>query len=106
MNSGLDSSKEPKEARMSSAKKWSLKLAVLIAGLAITGPALAKSTYMGTFETAYPAAVGSKLDSCTVCHTAVPSRNSYGTAFANANHSYTAIASADSDGDGFTNAAE
>jgi hypothetical protein len=86
-------------------------LLVALAGFLVqAGTAAAKSTYLTSFRTTYPTAVGSRIDSCLVCHTttnASPStRNVYGTAYGNANHSFTAIDAADTDGDGSTNQVE
>ena len=66
----------------------------------------ANSGYKAAFEAAYPAAVGSRIDACTLCHTSPPTRNSYGAAFKSAGHNFQAVEAADSDGDGFTNLAE
>ena len=66
----------------------------------------ATSTWMANFNSTYS---GSPLvGNCSVCHTSVPARNSYGTAYANAGHAFTgnAASTADADGDGFTNLAE
>ncbi len=69
-------------------------------------PATATPSHLSSFESTYPAAVGTRIDSCTLCHTSAPARNSYGTAYANAGHNFASIEAADSDGDGFTNLAE
>ena len=69
-------------------------------------PANAVSSYLTAFETQYPAAVGSRIDTCNVCHTSVPQLNPYGMAFQGAGHEFAPIESADSDGDGFSNLAE
>lgn len=67
---------------------------------------------LSSFETAYPAAVGTRIDACLLCHVnanpnnSPSTRNSYGTAYAGAGHNFASIASADSDGDGFTNLVE
>lgn len=74
--------------------------------LATAEPAAAKPEYTPLFEAAYPAASGSRIDTCSLCHTTVPSRNSYGTAWRNAARSFTAVNGADSDGDGYTNLVE
>jgi hypothetical protein len=58
------------------------------------------------FETAYPSAKGSVIDSCALCHSSVPATNAYGRAYAGAGNNYRSIESADSDGDGFTNIEE
>ena len=70
-------------------------------------PAAAKTEYVALFEAAYPAATGSRISNCTLCHTAsTPNRNSYGAAWRTASRSFTAINGDDSDGDGFTNLLE
>ncbi len=86
-------------------RNYTSVLVFMALALAAT-PAGARNAYMTSFEGAYPAAVGTRIDSCTVCHTSVPARNSYGAAYAGAGHSFAGIESADSDGDGFTNLAE
>ena len=73
---------------------------------AIARPVHALSAYLTSFETTYPNAAGSRIDSCSLCHTAVPQLNSYGTAFATADHMFAPIEGLDSDGDGATNLAE
>ena len=80
----------------------------LIATLLILGAGVAAhavSSYLSPFRTAYPAAVGTKLDSCTLCHTSAPSLNAYGSAY-RTNPNFQGIQGADSDGDGFTNLQE
>lgn len=58
----------------------------------------------------YPALAGSRIDSCSLCHTSsIPSLNSYGAAYKAAGRSLAALAAIenqDSDRDGFTNLAE
>jgi hypothetical protein len=76
----------------------------VLLGLALQAGAV--SSYLSQAEGQYPNIVGSKLDSCSLCHTIAPTRNPYGTAFGGANHNFATIASLDSDGDGFSNAAE
>lgn len=78
----------------------------LLAAFAIARQAHAVSGYLANFETTYPAAASSRIDSCSLCHTAVPQVNPYGTAFASAGHMFAPIEGLDSDGDGFTNIAE
>ena len=85
---------------------WFGVLAIVAGVLAMSGgQAHAVSNYLTSFNSQYGTS-GTALDTCNVCHTSVPSRNSYGAAFASNGHSFTAIANLDSDGDGFTNAAE
>src|SRR5512135_3714623 len=85
---------------------WFVALVVVAGVFALSGgQAHAKSSYLASFNSQYGTS-GTALDTCNVCHTAVPTRNPYGTAYGNAAHSFTAIENADSDGDGFTNLAE
>ena len=84
----------------------SLAVAALLAVMvAFAGDAHAVSRYLTDFNSTY-GTTGTALDTCNVCHTSVPSRNSYGADFAANGHSFTAIADLDSDGDGATNGAE
>ena len=73
-------------------------------------PVEANSDYFNQTMGQYPSIVGSRIASCSLCHTAsIPSLNSYGLAFANAgadSAAFKAIESMDSDGDGFTNLQE
>ena len=80
-------------------------LVVVALGMGFSDITHAKDTYQPLFNTKYGTA-GSVLNTCTVCHTAVPTRNAYGTAYGNNAHDFTAIEPLDSDGDGFTNLAE
>ena len=66
----------------------------------------AVSGYLTAFEAQYPAAVGSRIDTCNVCHTSVPQLNAYGMAYQGAGHQFAPIENVDSDGDGYTNLAE
>ena len=93
-------------ARKKKAATW-IGVLVIVAGvLAMSGgQAHAVSGYLTSFNSQYGTS-GTVLNTCNVCHTSVPSRNSYGAAFASNGHSFTAIENADSDGDGFTNIAE
>ena len=70
-------------------------------------PAQAKSSYLDSFKTSYPAAVSSKLANCSLCHTAsIPALNPYGADYKRLGHNFAAIESLDSDGDGAKNLAE
>ena len=62
--------------------------------------------YLTSFENTYPGAKHTRIDMCILCHTSPPARNSFGSAFGAAGHSFSAIQNADSDGDGFTNLVE
>ncbi|HEY5997486.1 MAG TPA: choice-of-anchor D domain-containing protein, partial [Candidatus Deferrimicrobiaceae bacterium] len=80
--------------------------AIVFGLLAVSGgTAHAVSTYLNSFNSTYGTSA-TKLNTCTLCHTAVPALNPYGSAYAAAGHSFPAIEPADSDGDGFTNLAE
>ena len=72
----------------------------------VAGPAHAKSGYLSAFRTQYPAAAGSRIDVCGLCHTNVPQRNAYGSAFRDAGRKFPPIEALDSDGDGATNLRE
>ena len=61
-------------------------------------------------ENTYPAIVGSRIDSCSLCHTSAPNLNPYGSAYKAKGRGFaaslTGIESVDSDGDGFSNIVE
>ncbi len=84
--------------------------AIVIVALSVPPRSVqAFSSYQTAFDTQYPIAAGSRLDSCALCHVNGPSagpRNTYGTDYANNGHSFTAIENLDSDGDGVSNLAE
>lgn len=82
-----------------------LLVGVLVAGGAAER-AEAKSDYLAAFRNEYPAAVGSRIDACSLCHSAVPQLNSYGSAFGGAGREFASIEALDSDGDGVLNLAE
>ena len=85
---------------------------MLATAILLTAPvANAKSSYMTSFTNAYPAADGSRIDNCLLCHananpSSNSSRNAYGAAWKSAGDSFTAIENQDSDGDGFLNKTE
>ncbi len=85
----------------------------IAAGLLLRTPTPASATpsFLGLAESQYPSIVGSRIDSCNLCHVpnAIPSLNAYGTAFLNNGlnaAALVAIENLDSDGDGFTNIQE
>jgi hypothetical protein len=80
----------------------------LTLALSLIGPrsALAKPEFFDAFKTNYPFVVGTRLDSCNVCHTDPPRRNPYGTDFNLAGRVFSAIESIDSDDDGADNITE
>jgi hypothetical protein len=91
----------PKEKR-----KLALAIALVMGSVAT---AYSIGGYLTQFENKYPAASGTQIDSCSLCHTDISqssARNSYGAAFGSNSHNFAAIESLDSDGDGFTNLQE
>ena len=81
---------------------------VLVLLLAFSGAAYALPAYLAAFNAKYGTS-GTVLDTCGLCHISPAGGgplNPYGTAFANAGHSFDAIENQDSDGDGFTNIVE
>ena len=98
-------------------KKMNRKFGFAVAGLvfaAMAAPAgvQAKSQFLDVFNTRYGTA-GTRLDNCKVCHTTVPSLNSYGSAFKASwksgltpGKALGAIRPLDSDKDTFTNIQE
>lgn len=87
-------------------RQWSgLFLATLVSASA-DAPVYAKLSYLEAFRSEYPAAAGSRIDTCSLCHSAVPQRNSYGDAYDSANRQFASIEGLDSDGDGVPNLAE
>ena len=80
-----------------------------VAVLLVAPQAMARPNYMSTFETTYPAAAGSRIDACNLCHNSPgggDARNSYGLSYASSGRNFGAIESTDSDGDGYTNLLE
>lgn len=71
-------------------------------------PAQATSNFLTAFDESYPAAAGSKLNACQLCHTTgtEPNLNAYGRDFQSNGHSLQALESMDSDGDGWSNLVE
>jgi hypothetical protein len=94
-------------------KGWRIRIGiVLLAMVSVTGLsglARANSTYSGYFNSAYPGSPLAGSGNCSVCHTSIPSVNSYGSDFKNHGKNQaalTAIESLDSDGDGSSNKVE
>ena len=79
-----------------------------VAILLLAPQVMARQSYLSTFETTYPAAAGSRIDACNLCHNSPEggdARNSYGLSYASG-HNFAAIENTDSDGDGWTNLQE
>lgn len=87
-------------------KRLSLFVLVAVILALLAGVALAKGEYRTQFQEAYPAAKGSALDSCNLCHGSGFALNKYGQDFGAVGRDFTAIEGKDSDGDGATNLAE
>lgn len=83
-------------------KILTLSLTVLAGAQAVS----AKSGYLTQFAAAYPGASDTLKNSCAVCHTTPPTKNSYGRAYADSGRNYASIEALDSDGDGFSNLIE
>jgi hypothetical protein len=82
-------------------------LAVLLLGTGSIG--YATSSYLSSFLSTYPGTSTTVLNTCGLCHinpAGGGTRNSYGTAYANAAHNFKTVEAADSDGDGYTNITE
>jgi hypothetical protein len=80
-----------------------------VAVLLLAQQVMARPSYLSTFEKTYPAAAGSRIDACNLCHNSPAggdARNSYGLSYASSGHSFSAIENTDSDGDGWTNIQE
>lgn len=78
-------------------------LVILFVCLVSSPFAMAKMDYLDDAIAQYPSIDNTALDSCTLCHTVVPTRNDYGIDFKDANRDFAAIENDDSDGDGATN---
>ncbi len=91
------------EARMRKIVLNTLLVAALVFGAALNSSAV--SSYLSAFNSTYGTS-GTALDTCSLCHIAIPSRNAYGSDFAANGHSFAAIESLDSDGDGSNNITE
>jgi hypothetical protein len=95
------------ETKMRDARARLVWVALALAVITIC-PSLAsaKPEFFAAFLAEYPFVVGTRLESCLVCHTEPPRRNPYGTDFNLAGRDFSAIEPLDSDGDGFDNLTE
>jgi hypothetical protein len=82
--------------------------AALVLAFSLIAPvsARAKPEFFEEFRAEYPWVVGTRLDTCNVCHTSVPRRNPYGTDFNLAGRQFSVIEPFDSDDDGADNLTE
>ena len=84
-------------------RKISFMLLLLVFVTLVSVPnSLANSDINNDFNAIY-GTTGSRLDTCSTCHTGPPSFNAYGTDLSNNAIDFTVIESLDSDGDGFIN---
>ena len=85
-------------------------LLVAVYALSGTHKVLANSSDIANARSKYPAITGTRIDSCSLCHTgSIPNLNPYGSAYKSNGRNIAAfdlIRAADSDGDGFTNLQE
>ncbi len=88
--------------------RYGILMAVCVSILAFAPTVHAESAYLDDFIAAYPAANGTRIDQCIICHTVngSSSRNTYGAAWRSNGHNFANVANLDSDGDGFTNIQE
>lgn len=84
---------------------WAAVLALLAVVIAPYS-ASARPEFFEAFLAEYPFVVGTRIESCNVCHTNPPRRNAYGTDFNLAGREFSVIESTDSDEDGFDNITE
>ncbi len=79
---------------------------VLCLAVLLAVPAWANSDIRDAAIAQYPFIDNTRLDSCTLCHTAAPALNPYGTALDGASLNFMTIEPLDSDSDDFTNIQE
>ena len=79
---------------------------VLVVSMVAPYSVSAKPEFLEAFTAEYPAVVGTRLESCNVCHTIPPRLNPYGTDFSLAGRQFAPIEPIDSDDDGADNLTE
>lgn len=90
-------------------KIWKIWIIAFVAMLLVVPQVMARPSYLSTFESTYPAAAGSRIDACNLCHKSPEggdARNPYGLSFASSGRKFAAIENIDSDKDGYTNIQE
>ncbi len=85
---------------------WGWAVIVLVVSTIAPSSASARPEFLQAFLEEYPAVVGTRLESCNVCHTSPPLRNDYGFDFNLAGRRFAPIESTDSDKDGADNLTE
>ena len=89
--------------------KKKIWIIAFVAMLLVVPQVMARPSYLSTFESTYPAAVGSRIDACNLCHKSPEggdARNLYGLSFASSGRKFAAIENIDSDKDGYANLQE
>jgi len=87
----------------------SLVLLATVVWLSHPATVSANSNDLASVESKYPNIVGTRIDSCSLCHTSPPTLNAYGAAYLAGGRNtaaFAAIENLDSDGDGWTNIQE
>ena len=80
-----------------------------VAMLLLAPQVMARPSYLAAFEKTYPAAAGSRIDACNLCHNSPgggDARNSYGLSYSSSGNNFASIENTDSDSDGYTNLQE
>jgi hypothetical protein len=81
-----------------------IAVALILLGLTQALPASASSDHLFAARATYPNIVGSRLDSCNLCHSPyLPLLNYYGLTLWAHDHDFQSIETYDSDGDGWSN---
>jgi hypothetical protein len=101
---GTDTGRELKMRNSSKQIAWAG--IALLAVVSAPNSVSAKPEFFEAFLAEYPFVVGTRIESCNVCHTMPPRRNDYGTDFNIAGRVFSVIESTDSDNDGFDNITE
>jgi hypothetical protein len=81
-----------------------MAIILILVGLTHPMPAVASSGHLFTARSTYPHIVGTRLDSCSLCHSPyLPLLNYYGLTLWAYDHDFQLIETYDSDGDGWSN---
>lgn len=74
-----------------------------ITAILVGSPAMARNDFPADAVAAYPEIQGTRLESCSLCHSAIPALNGYGMDWEGENRNFATIEGLDSDGDGALN---
>ena len=81
-----------------------IAITLILLGSTAPMPASASSGHLFAARSVYPHIIGTRLDTCTLCHTPyMPLLNYYGLTVWASHHDYKGIESYDCDGDGWSN---